>query len=87
MSDSYSHARIVQGFKCLLEDLRELDSPNQVGRRIRANTEAREAAIERVRLEYARYGIEPPSELALSITARKELNIGIVYVNPEERAA
>lgn len=87
MSDTYSHARIVQGFKGLLEELREMEKPNDVGNRIRANTEARQAAQERVRREYAAYGIKAPSDLALSMTARKELNIGIIYVNPEEEQA
>ena len=87
MSDTYSHARIVQGFKSLLEELAERDNPNEIGRRIRANTEARQAAQERVQREYAAYGIKAPSDLALSMTARKELGIGIIYVQPEEEAA
>jgi hypothetical protein len=87
MSQDYSRARIVQGFKSLLEELRDLERPDDQSKRIRANTEARFAAQDRVRREYAAYGIEPPSDFALSITARKELNIGIVYVNPEEQAA
>lgn len=87
MSDSYSHARIVQGFKSLLETLEALDKPDDVGKRIRANTEARQAAQERVRLEYAAYGIKAPSDLALSMTARKEFGIGIVWVNENEEQA
>ena len=85
MSDSYSAARISKGFEDLLSILRKEDE--NVSARIRVNTAAREAAIERVRLEYAAYGIRPPSDLALSMTARKELMIGIVYVQPEEQAA
>lgn len=87
MSDSYSHARIVKGFETLLEELREFDRPGDVSKRIRANTEARQAAQERVRVEYAAYGVEPPSDLALSMTARKELGIGIVWVRDQEEAA
>lgn len=87
MSDSYSDARINKGFEDLLAELRGLDNPDDVGKRIRANTEARQAAQERVRREYAAYGIKAPSDLALSMTARKELGIGIIYVQPEEEAA
>ena len=86
MSQDYSHARIVKGFKDLLEELREMERPDDVSKRIRANTEARQAAQERVRLEYAAYGVEPPSDLALSVTARREFNIGIVYVEQGEAA-
>jgi len=85
MSDSYSAARISKGFEDLLSILRKEDE--NVSARIRANTAAREAAIERVRREYAAYGIRPPSDIALSMTARKECMIGIIYVQPEENAA
>lgn len=81
MSDSYSAARISKGFVDLLSILRKEDE--DVSTRIRANTEARFAAQERVRREYAAYGIEPPSDLALSITARIELGIGIAYATEE----
>lgn len=84
---SYSAARISKGFEDLLSLLRKDGEHEDVGARIRANTAAREAAQERVRQEYAAYGLEPPCELALSITARKEFGIGIVYVQPEEQAA
>jgi hypothetical protein len=85
MSDTYSRARVTQGFKELLQELRELDNPDETAKRIRANTAAREAAIERVRQEYRAYGIKPPSELALSMTARKELGIGIVWVHEDQQ--
>lgn len=85
MSDSYSHARIVKGFKDLLEELAERERPDDIPKRIRANTEARQAAQERVRREYAAYGIKAPSDLALSMTARKELGIGIVWVHEDEQ--
>ncbi len=74
---------IVQGFKDIILDLVErllTDPPQNV---VRANTEARQAAQERVRAEYAAYGIEPPCDLALSITARKEFGIGIIYSEAE----
>lgn len=83
---SYSAARISKGFEDLLILLRK-DEHQDVSARIRSNTAAREAAQERVRREYAAYGIKPPSELALSVTARKECRIGIIYVQPEENAA
>lgn len=86
MSDSYSHARIAKGFKDLLEELAERERPDDIPKRIRANTEARQAAQERVRREYAAYGIETPSDLALSMIARKELGIGIVWHREEDAA-
>lgn len=86
MSHDYSRARVIQGFKVLLEELRDLERPDDTSKRIRANTEAREAAQGRVRQEYAAYGLEPPSDLALSITARIELGIGIVYEQGEQAA-
>jgi hypothetical protein len=84
---SYSAARISKGFEDLLSLLRKDGAHEDVGARIRANTAAREAAMERVRQEYAAYGLKPPCELALSITARKEFGIGIVWVQPEEQVA
>jgi single-stranded DNA-specific DHH superfamily exonuclease len=83
---SYSAARINQGFKELLDLLRAPERPD-IAAIIKANTLARQTAQERVRREYAAYGIEPPCYLALSMTARRELGIGIVYVQPEEEAA
>lgn len=81
MSDSYSAARISKGFEDLLSILRKEDE--DVSTRIRANTAARAEAIERVRQEYARYGVKPPSDLALSMTARKEFGIGIIWAVEE----
>lgn len=68
---------IVQGFKDLRERLERGDETAENSKRIRLNTAAREAAIARVRSEYAAEGLEPPSELALSITARREFGIGV----------
>lgn len=82
---SYSAARISKGFDDLLSLLRKDGEHEDIGARIRSNTAAREAAQERVRHEYARYGIRPPSEHALSMTARKELGIGIVWVHEDEQ--
>jgi hypothetical protein len=84
---SYSAARINKGFEDLLSLLRKDGEHEDVGARIRANTAAREAAQNRVWDEYGALGLMPPSELALSVTARRELGIGIVYVQPEEEAA
>jgi hypothetical protein len=74
---NYSAARIAKGFEDLLKALAEQERPDEVQRRIRANTEARQAAQERVRLEYAALGCEPPSPDALSITARRELGMTV----------
>lgn len=84
---SYSAARITKGFEDLLSLLRKDGEHEDVGARIRSNTAAREAAMERVRQEYAAYGVKPPCELALSMTARIEFGIGIIWVQPEENAA
>lgn len=84
---SYSDARIAKGFEDLLSLLRKDGVNEDVGARIRSNTAAREAAVERVRREYAAYGIKPPSELALSMTTRKACMIGIVWAYDEEQAA
>lgn len=74
---SYSAARIAKGFEDLLKALAEQDRPDEVQRRIRANTLARQAAQERVRLEYAALGCEPPSLDALSVTARRQLGMTV----------
>lgn len=82
---SYSAARINKGFEDLLSLLRKDGDHEDVGARIRANTAAREAAQDRVRQEYRAYGVQPPSELALSMTARKELGIGIVWMHEDQQ--
>lgn len=69
---------IVKGFRDLIERLERGDKDSESARRIRTNTAAREAAIDRVRNEYAFEGLEPPSDLALSITARREFGIGVI---------
>ena len=68
---------IVQGFKDLIARLEEGDERVSVSRRIRLNTAARERAVNRVWKEYREIGLEPPSDFALSVTARRELGIGI----------
>jgi hypothetical protein len=72
---------IVQGFKDIIRDVEERLLQPDPRNIIRENSEARWAAQARVRAEYAAYGIESPCDLALSITARKEFGIGIVYVD------
>lgn len=81
-TDSYD--RVMQGFADLLGRLRNVDEDGDTARRIRLNTVAREAAIARVRREYAAYGLQPPSDLALSITARIDRGIGIQYSEAAE---
>jgi hypothetical protein len=68
-TDSYE--RVMSGFADLLGRLRNVDEDGDTARRIRLNTEARERAINRVWREYKEVGMEPPSELALSLTARR----------------
>lgn len=64
---------IVQGFKDIILDVQERLLAPIVPNVIRANTEARERAQARVKAEYAAYGLEAPSEWALSITARRAM--------------
>ena len=64
---------IVQGFKDLRARLDHEDEAAEISKRIRLNTAAREQALNRVRMEYRQLGIDPPSDLALSITARREM--------------
>lgn len=81
-TDSYD--RVVAGFAELLHRLEHIDEDAEIRRRIKLNTAAREAAIARVRREYAAYGLVPPSDLALSITARIDRGIGIQYSEAAE---
>lgn len=69
--------RIRQGFVELLERLRA-ESVEDPSKKIRSNTEARERAQNRVWREYSAIGLLPPSDLALSVTARRELGIGVM---------
>lgn len=80
----YAAARISQGFKELLDRLRVSDQPDYATQ-VRSNTEYRERALERVKSEYQQIGMVPPSEIALSVTARLELDIGIRH--PVQEAA
>ena len=80
--------RIRTGFADLLKTLRQVDEDGDTAKRIRSNTAAREKAIARVRSEYAALRRDPPSDLALSITARRSLSIGtetLTYI-PDEAA-
>jgi len=80
---------IVQGFKDLRARLDHQDEAAEISKRIRLNTAAREKAIARVRSEYAGLGREPPSDLALSIIARRAFGIGtetLTYISDEAAA-
>jgi hypothetical protein len=68
-TDTYEY--ITSGFCALLARLRAIDNLTDIRKRIRLNTAAREAARERICKEYAAIGTAPPSDLALSITARR----------------
>jgi len=68
-----TYERITSGFVNLLGRLRGNDDYSDVPRRIMLNTIARERAQERTRKEYAAIGMVPPSDLALSITARRAM--------------
>jgi len=64
--------RVNAGFVALLERLREatrVDPDLQA----KANAAALEREQARVRAEYLHLGLEPPSPLALSVTARRAL--------------
>lgn len=71
MNATDQHEYIVQGFKDLIARLEHPDEAAEISTRIRLNTAARERALERVRAEYAAYGLVLPCGLALSITARR----------------
>lgn len=75
---------ILQGFKDLQKRISGVDDDAETRKRIRANTAAREAAMARVAAEYGALGLTPPSDLALSVTARRELGIGIEYAEAAE---
>ena len=84
-TDTYD--RIKQGFDDLLQLLRSGDERQDSSKRIKANTKAREAAGKRVWSEFAELGIAPPSDLALSITARSELGYQLPAQPAGEEAA
>lgn len=71
MNATDTHEYIIKGFAEIIRDVEERLLQPDVPNVIRANTEARERAIARVRAEYATCGLEPPCDLALSITARR----------------
>ena len=64
--------RVNAGFAALLERLREATQVDP-SLQAKANAAALEREQARVRAEYIHLGLEPPSPLALSITARREL--------------
>lgn len=81
-------ARIALGFQQLGEELKQGDKAAFEARQklsLERDKEALAAGQERVRREYAAIGQEPPSPLALSVTARREL--GISPPAAEESAA
>lgn len=91
-TDSYE--RVMAGFADLLVRLRNVDEDGDTARRIRLNTAARERELSRVRKEYEACGMEPPSDVALSITARRvmaevdaERNQTLSVDNPHSEAA
>lgn len=84
MSNATDQAEYIRnGFAELIAmlDARVSEAPSH---KIRSNTEARERALNRVCREYADLGLVPPSDLALSVTARRELGIGIAYQEAAE---
>lgn len=82
-----THERIVQGFADLLQLLKSGDERDDTSKRIKSNTEARQRAGNRVWNEYGQLGLMPPSDLALSITARRELGLPLPAPPAEETAA
>lgn len=85
MNATDSEERMREGFAALLETLHAnmAEAPSQT---IRKNTEAREREQNRVWREYQDYGLIPPSDLALSITARLDLGMAVV-AKPAQREA
>jgi len=64
--------RVNAGFAALLERLREATQVDP-DLQAKANAAALEREQARVRAEYLHLGLEPPSPLALSITARRQM--------------
>lgn len=79
--------RINAGFKALLEQLRAPQDVEGAQRRAERAAAARVEAKDRVRREYAEIGMEPPSELALSITARRAMGMRLDPVSHETTEA
>lgn len=73
MNATDAHEYVVQGFADLLKRLDAGDTKADAIARIKSNTAARERARNRVWKEYGALGLMPPSDDALSITARREL--------------
>lgn len=71
MNATDTYERVMSGFGDLLAQLRGVHDYSQVSNRIKANTAARELAQRRMQKEYADLGLIPPSDIALSITARR----------------
>lgn len=69
-----SEERIKAGFAALLQELMA-DSLPDPDKAKRANEKARQEAEDRTWHEYGDLGLIPPSPLALSITARRELGM------------
>jgi len=63
---------VTAGFAALLERLREATQVDP-DLQAKANAAALEREQARVRAEYLHLGLEPPSPLALSITARRQM--------------
>ena len=66
------HDRVTAAFAALLERLREATQVDP-DLQAKANAAALEREQARVRAEYLHLGLEPPSPLALSITARRQM--------------
>lgn len=81
-----SHEAICAGFRELQARLAAMNEPPS-SLRIEANAKAREMARNRVWNEYGALGLTPPSDDALSITARTEMGIAPLANMPAEEAA
>lgn len=68
-TDTYEY--ITSAFAALRAQLAGVDDDAEISKRIRLNTAAREAARLRAVKEYATLDLIPPSDIALSITARR----------------
>lgn len=82
--------RVGLKFMQLTDELERKQTGNTAeGLRVKAQQNSAELARQqaRVRAEYAHLGLEPPSALALSVTARKELGIGVEPATQQREAA
>ena len=66
---------VIQGFEELIASLEESQGWVSAERAAEIAQAARQRAEARVRAEYLHLGLEPPSPLALSITALMELGL------------